>query len=161
MLMIGAFYAFVLILAEALEVPIKAFNKKFAWTQGRAYSAFKIIRTFFIVSVGMFFIKMPTLSQGFAYESLIFSKPIAHVASKGAWPVILGLETLDFVVLIVALIVWSIVSILNKKCEIRDCLAKINIVPRWLIFIVMIKVVVLAGFYGGSLDAASFIYQGF
>lgn len=74
----------------------------------------------------------------------------------------LGVDEKDFHIMIYALLVFLLVSALQEKYgSVRECIAKQNIVFRYMLWILLIVATLLFGYYGSAYDATSFIYQGF
>ncbi|MCQ2529959.1 MAG: hypothetical protein MJ086_01705 [Lachnospiraceae bacterium] len=165
----GLYYALIIIVATVLDGPIKKFDSRFPkLVASKAYGVFCAARTYFLAMIGAFFFFMPTIKEGMAYLGNIFKKPVQGLISipeTGIEKVtdikLLGVDLLDFVVILLGVILWIVLATLHKKKDIRDRLSDMNIVLRWLILLVMLLVVIIVGNYGGNLEAGSFIYQGF
>ncbi len=74
---------------------------------------------------------------------------------------IIGLDTCDFVILVVSLIVLFVVQLLARKGDVREKLFKQNIVFRWTVLYILIFAVIIFGCYGEGYDATAFIYRRF
>ncbi|MCQ2513363.1 MAG: hypothetical protein MJ092_08285 [Lachnospiraceae bacterium] len=165
----GLYYAFIIIVATVLEVPIKRFDNKFPKLVGsKAYGIFCAARTYFLAMIGAFFFFMPTIKEGMAYLGNIFKKPaigLVSIPKTGIEKVtdikLLGVDLLDFAVILLGVILWIVLATLHKKKDVRERLSGMNIVLRWAIILVIIMVVIIVGNYGGNFEAGSFIYQGF
>lgn len=73
----------------------------------------------------------------------------------------LGLDRIDFWIMIYGLLILLIVSIFQQKGSVRERIAQQNLLFRWQLWILLFVVVLLFGMYGEGYDAASFIYGGF
>ena len=73
----------------------------------------------------------------------------------------MGLDFIEFTIAIVALFILLTVSILQQKEDVRERIARKNIVVRWIIWYALLFYVILLGYYGPGYSAAEFIYQGF
>lgn len=125
------------------------------------FKLFRKIRTFVLISIGLMFFNADSLSTGFKMLFRAFGRGGSTAHYNGDL-FGLGLEKIDWMVVIIALVVMLIVSIINeKKGDIRDVIAKRNIIVRWSIFYAMIFFVMIFGNYGPGYDAAQFIYQAF
>lgn len=122
---------------------------------------FKRLRTFVLISIGLMFFNSDSLSAGFKMLARAFGVGNGS-ATYNEGLVGLGLEVIEWHVLAVALLIVLVVSIINeKKGDVRDVIARQNIVIRWSIFYIIILMVVVFGNYGPGYDAADFIYQAF
>lgn len=73
-----------------------------------------------------------------------------------------GLNQQNFWLAIFAVIVLFAVDYMKEKgIEIRESIAKRNIIIRWLIYYVAIFSIIVFGIYGSGYDASSFIYMQF
>ncbi len=73
----------------------------------------------------------------------------------------LGLDRLDFWVMIFGLMILFIVSKYQQKGSVREIIARQNLVFRWILWLGLFIVVLLFGMYGEGYDPAEFIYEGF
>ena len=72
-----------------------------------------------------------------------------------------NLEMADFNVLIISLIILFGVELISRKGDVREKLAKQNIVFRWIILYALIFTVIIFGCYGAEYNPAAFIYGQF
>ena len=63
--------------------------------------------------------------------------------------------------MVLSVFVLLVVDMLQEKIQIRETLAKQNIIFRWIIIFAGLFAVILFGIYGPGYDAASFIYEQF
>ncbi len=73
----------------------------------------------------------------------------------------LGLDSLDFWVLVFGMFVLMIVSQTQQRGSVRAIIAKQNLVFRWLLWLALFVAVLLFGMYGEGYNPADFIYRGF
>lgn len=73
----------------------------------------------------------------------------------------LGLDRIDFWIMIYGLGLLFVISMYHQKGSVREMIAAQNLVFRWLLWILLFVAVLLFGMYGEGYDAASFIYGGF
>lgn len=163
-LLSGAFFAVIIILSTVLDPVIKKFRKRFSkLVESLPYIVFMTLRTMLLSMMGAFFVFMPSVREGLAYLFHITKAPsgsIVEAAAEGDFLKVFGLDLPDFIVLILAFVVWIIVSRLHAKKDPRERLAGMPVFFRWLILLVLILAVVILGNYGG-LDTGSFVYQAF
>ena len=73
-----------------------------------------------------------------------------------------GLETFDYIILIIYVVALLIIGILQEKNKnIYESFSKKNILIRYFVYIFIIICIVLLGIYGEGYDTASFIYGQF
>ncbi len=73
----------------------------------------------------------------------------------------LGLDRIDFGIMIFGLLVLFVVSKYQQKGSVRETIAKQNLVFRWILWLGLFVAVLLFGMYGEGYDPADFIYGGF
>ncbi|MBR2696492.1 MAG: MBOAT family protein [Parasporobacterium sp.] len=166
-LLSGAFFAVIIILSTVFDPLIRKFRKRFSkLVESIPYKIFMTLRTMLLSMMGAYFVFMPTVRDGAAYLFHIGKVPAGKITemvvnSDGVSELqILGLDLPDFLVLVLAFILWIVVSRLHAKKDPRERIAGWNIVIRWAVLVVFVLVVVLLGKYGG-LDTGSFVYQAF
>ena len=130
--------------------------------ESRGWKLFQIIRTFIIVSIGRMMVRAYRFKA-----SLIMFKAMTHRWWDLTFIVdgslkSLGLNTANWIVLIIALIVLFYVDIKHEQgISMRERIAEKPIYIRWAIFYLAIIIVLIFGVYGPQYDAASFIYEQF
>lgn len=138
------------------ELIAPAFKKK----SNKVLDILRMIRTFFLISIGLLFFNASSLTDGFAMIKAAFKAWNPNILWDGSL-LELGLSIKDWAILIFALLVMWAVSFLQTKGSVRDMLAKKNIVIRWIVLYALLFFVIIFGQYGPGFDAAEFIYQGF
>lgn len=165
-LLAAAYYAVIIIAGMLMERPAKKFFEKYPRLgRSKGYQIFRTVRTYLLSVPGAYLMLMPSVKNGFNYLFSIFARPHAPLITYtenglAGGLTILGLDLYDFVILILAIILWIFVTTLHKKKDVRVRLAEMNIVGRWAILMAVVTATVLFGLYGGG-DLTSFIYQGF
>lgn len=124
---------------------------------GRCLPILRRLRTFVLISIAFVFFRADSLTQGLVFLSKFFKSWSLFSGETGK----LGLDTVDWMILLVSLLVLLCVSILQQKANITERLARTNIVLRWCILFAGLFAVIIFGNYGPGYDAAEFIYQGF
>ena len=122
------------------------------------FKFFQILRTVFIVNIGMLIFRADTLSA--AYHMFIscfqnFHLDLSVIAH-------LGLSVADVSIILIGTLVVFIMSLIKEKgIHIRESISKWNIVPRWSFYLTSLFVVIIFGAYGRGYDIVSFIYAQF
>lgn len=123
---------------------------------------FQMLRTFILISLGRFF------SRGDDFKAAIHM----FVQMTKKWYdlsfivdgslINLGLDTANWVLLLIALFVLFAVDCLHERgVQIRESIARQNIVFRWIVYYAAILVILIFGIYGPAYDSAIFIYEQF
>ena len=73
----------------------------------------------------------------------------------------LGLDSKDFLIAIVGILLVIIVDIMQRKFNLRIQLSKQNIIFRWAIYLVAVLVILVFGMYGPGYSMQQFIYSQF
>ena len=73
----------------------------------------------------------------------------------------LGLDRLDFWVMIFGLMVLFVVSKYQQRGSVREIIARQNLAFRWILWIGLLMAVLIFGMYGEGYNPADFIYGGF
>lgn len=129
-------------------------------TEAFSYKLYQCIRTFLLFSFAMIFFRASSVSNAISI--------IKHIFIFNPWVLIdhsslftLGLDNLDFNVLIISLCVLFIVEYLQLKGNVTDRLLKQNVIFRWTILYLLIFAVLIFGMYGPGFDTTTFIYRQF
>ena len=72
-----------------------------------------------------------------------------------------GLRIPDLAVIVISVLLLILVDILQEKWHLREEIAKMPLVIRWLIYYGIIVLIVLWGMYGSTYSASDFVYGGF
>lgn len=156
-------YHFALILLGNLTEPLfRSLCEKLKINrESKAYAAFRIIRTFILVIFGELFFRATTLTSGFEMCKLIFTNfDITTIFSETIFT--LGLDIFDFLIIFITLIVVLIISIQREKGKnVRESIAKKNIILRWTIYYILILSIIIFGAYGNNYVPVEPIYAEF
>ncbi|MCF0114526.1 MAG: MBOAT family protein [Erysipelotrichaceae bacterium] len=126
---------------------------------GRVMVQRVITTLLFMVSV--IFLRSDSLAHGIELIVSMFSVYNPWVLFNGNL-LSLGMDGMDFVVLLVAIMIWIIVSYLQEKeIVIRDVIARQPFMFRWVVYLSLIVIVMVFGTYGFGFNAEEFIYGGF
>ena len=118
----------------------------------------QMTRTFILCCVGRIFFRAGSLTI-----ALKICKRILMNTSIGALfnHTVYGLEAKDVLVAVFAVIILWCVDMLQEKMNLRETLAKQNIIFRWVLIFVGIFAIIIYGIYGPGYDVSSFIYEQF
>ena len=72
-----------------------------------------------------------------------------------------GLDRANFNLAFISIVFLMIIEVFQERCNIRDEIAKCNIIVRWTVYFAGIFAVLVLGIYGPGYNAAAFIYQQF
>ena len=150
------------IVLEELWAPgfIRLLQKMHINPQSRGVDVFRILRTFFLVNIGFVFFRADSVRT--AWYMLVNGVRIINVQALFDGSMLyLGLDLIEWIIVIVSIGMLFIVSILQQEKSIRERIAGKNIVVRWILLYALLFYVILLGYYGPGYSAAEFIYQGF
>lgn len=124
------------------------------------WKSFQYIRTFFIVVFGRIFPRAESFSVAVMMFGSIFVKnqnvPFTDTILS------LGLNEVDFLVIIVSCILWFLISYIEEtRCQVRDLLDEKPLGLRWALLLALFAAILSLGIYGPGYDASAFIYRGF
>ena len=141
---------------EALKARLHIENEAFGW------KFFQMVRTFFLCSVGRFFSRSRSVSQAFAMMGAAATGFFDFSCIVDGTLLTLGLNTANWVVLFVSILVLLVVDIVHEQgISIRELIASQGIVFRWAIYLIALAIPLIFGIYGTGYESASFIYQQF
>lgn len=165
----GLLHWFYIVFGEATLPFFKKLNGKLHIPmEGRAADIFRVIRTFILVNIGNTFFR--AASAGTAVRMLrgVFTGGRSALAGEGFAQ--LGLDRIEWLLLIFSILVLIVFSVLQHRDElaglddthaVRRRIAALPFIPRWLFYFAALFFVILFGQYGPGYSAAEFIYQGF
>ena len=143
-------YHFVLILGGSLLVPLVESTNKYLHLNPEwpVYKFFQMLRTTIFVIIGELFFRAEGLKNGL----LMFRKIFTDFSFSTLNEDLLfscGLNTSDFLIVGITLVIVFIVSIFNEKgLSVRKMLAEKNTVLRWTVLYALIVFILLFGAYG-------------
>lgn len=156
-------YHFFFILMGSLFAPL--FVKFYEVTKinrdSLAVRVFAAIRTTIIVIFGELFFRAPTLTAGFAIFKKIFTDfSLSSFINGKVFK--LGLDRHDFLIIAITLIILFVFSLLKEKnVNIREAVAKKNIVLRWSLYYLLIFYLLIFGAYGTGYVPVDPMYASF
>ena len=151
------FYQIAGYLLKPLKVKfIKTFKIK---TEVFSFKFFQVIVTFMLVNFAWIFFKANSFSSAITIikNSFYFNPWILLNGSIFK----LGLDSKDFLIAIVGIVLVIIVDLMQRKISLRIQLSKQNIMFRWATYIVAVVVILVFGMYGPGYSLQQFIYAQF
>ena len=128
--------------------------------KGRLIRGVRIVRTFFLVCIGDLFFRAESVGDALAMLRGAVSVWNPSVLWNGAL-FELGLDWMEMVIVVVALLLLWGVSLMQQKGSVRERIAGRALPVRWIIWYALLFGVILLGCYGPGYSAGEFIYQGF
>ena len=157
----GLFHAALLIGSQVFEPVFKWLTKKLHIdTENFSWYLWQMLRTFTLCCIGRIFFRADGLKNAFSLikKMVLDTNPTSLFSYDFAT---FGFVTKDIVLMVLSVFVLLVVDMLQEKMQIRETLAKQNIIFRWIIIFAGLFAVILFGIYGPGYDAASFIYEQF
>ncbi len=155
------YWTILVVLSSAMENRLAKLSVRLKInTESVIWHCFQSTRTFLLYAFGFFTVS----PQNFTDMVTAFF----HMVSK--WnPWILfdgslysyGLDQANFRLAIFSIIFLMIIDVFQERCNVRDAVARCNIVIRWAVYLAGIFAVLIFGIYGPGYNAAAFIYQQF
>jgi len=125
------------------------------------YQGFQIIRTTLLVCVGELFFRANTLTDGFKMFGKMISE-FSFESFKNGIILNIGLDKKDYLLISCFVVLIFIISILKEKgINVREFVAKRNVVIRWGIYYVLIIGIIVFGAYGLGYVPLDPIYANF
>lgn len=153
---------FVFMMFEDILEPItdKLFKKIAINKDVFSYKVFCIIRTYLLFSIALVFFRANSVGQAFeVFKSIFVYNPWVLLDNSSIY--IMGIDLLDFRILIIGLMILFVVERLSIDGDVIEKLFKQNIVFRWLIIYALFFFVLIYGWYGPGYNPADFIYANF
>ena len=157
----GIYYGVIMSISLILEPSYAVWKEKLHIKDGKLWMLFCMVRTWLIVFVADVLIRSENLAQaGAIYTSFLTRLHIGSLLSREITSY--GLNKYDFMLLIVVLLVWLMVSVLEERGQnVRTYLAEKPAPVRWFCYYGIVLTLLITGIYGGGYDTAMFMYQSF
>ena len=157
----GIYYGVIMSVSLILEPGYAVWKEKLHMKDGKLWMLFCMVRTWLIVFVADVLIRSENLAQAGAIYSSLFTR--LHIGSLLSREITsYGLSKYDFMLLIVVLLIWLVVSVLEERGQ--DVRTYLNGKPapvRWFCYYGIVLILLITGIYGGGYDTAMFMYQSF
>lgn len=129
--------------------------------KSKSYGIFQIIRTAFIVNIGMLIFRADTLEQAVSMFTSIFTKMPSSCVNPGASQGF-GLDVFDYIIVAVGvLIVFAVSLMMEKGIDVRARIAKLPFAVKFIGFMAAIFIVIIFGAYGDGYGVVDLIYANF
>ena len=134
--------------------------------QGRFLHRLRVLRTFFLVTVGNIFFRADTAADGFGMLLSGFGiggsgRPGAAADMERVSFASFSMDAAEWGILLVSLLILLISSVWAEKKDFREKIAGNPLPVRWAVYMGFLFFVILFGSYGPGYTASAFIYQGF
>lgn len=157
-ILFGLYHFIMISIGNILRPKFTKLYTKLNISKSKVLVFFQIIKTSFFVIIGELIFNSTTINQAFNMIKKIFTN--FNFNSKELFS--LGLDLPDYFILIISLIVILIVSIKKEKnINLRDQLAKKNIVVRWIILYILIFSILIFGAFGPGYQPVDPMYADF
>jgi D-alanyl-lipoteichoic acid acyltransferase DltB (MBOAT superfamily) len=157
----GMLNCFFIVLSEELVPLYGKFHNRFGLKEKKLYGLFEMVRMFTLMNLIRISDLFPDVSVYFAKLGSLIINPNISLLWNGKL-MELGLSGLDYGILCFGIVIMLTVSIIGEfKGNVREVLAKQNIVLRYAVIFALFLVVLLAGSYGIGYNASNFIYNQF
>ncbi|NLD20420.1 MAG: MBOAT family protein [Clostridiales bacterium] len=157
----GFYNAILMVLGMMFKPAFEKINRFFGInTKCLSWKVWQIIRTFFIMAAGKCITRSVNVAAGIEMlkkcaDLMDFNNIVYRLFS-------MGLNVSNCFVLILALVLFLIVSIMQENdISIREKMSQQILPFRWSVYIFMILAVIIFGMYGEGFDVSQFIYRGF
>lgn len=128
-------------------------------TEAWSWTLFARLRTACLFTLSVSFGRALSLSDGLKMWSRVFELNPWIFVDGSLYR--LGLDRLDFWMMIFGLALIYIISQYQQKGSVREIVARQNLVFRWVLYLGLFIAVLLFGMYGEGYNPADFIYGGF
>ena len=156
-------YHFVLILTANIITPyiIKLCAKLKINRDSILYKSISIIKTTILVIIGEMFFRANSLTAGLDMFKKIFTNFNINSIFNGSI-LKLHIDVYDlFIILVVLIIVFASSILKEKDINIRELVARQNIIVRWLLYYSLILFIIIFGAYGVGYKPVNPIYANF
>ena len=152
---------FFIMLSEELDPVYIWVKKKLKINESKYYyRAFQIIRTFILMcSLRMFDLYRNVPVTFKMLGTTLYKWNVKEVFTTGIWN--LGINPADYIILIFGTIILFTVSMMSRRENMRDIIAKKGYVLRGVVYGVLFISIIVFGAYGMGYDASQFIYNQF
>lgn len=156
----GVMNGVVIIISLEFEPLYRWFHNKFNVKNTFAFRLFQIIRTVLLMSSLRMFDCYRDVPLTFKMFGSMFTNFNFSELFNGSL-MNLGLSQADYIVLIIALIILTSVSLLQRNGSVREKLAEKPMLLRYSVTYVFIIIILVFGAYGVGYDSSQFIYNQF
>ena len=158
----GMYHFVLILLGRIIEPLVKKINTRLHINNKNfAYRCIQIIRTTILVFIGELFFRAAGLKVGLE----MFGKMITNFSLEqiqNGTVLNLGIDIHDFIIMGVIVAVIFVISLFKEKgINIREAIAKKNIIIRWSLYYTLIIAIIVFGSYGLGIVALDPMYANF
>ena len=156
----GLLNSIIMLVSQEFKPLYEKADKKIGYRKLKYYKVFEIIRTTIIVCCLQMLDYYRNIAEAFRmFFSMFTGGNYINVFTKGMWNI--GISVADYIVLFAGVIIMFVVSLLERKCPVREQLAHKNYIIRYSVFLVLFLLIVVFGTYGIGYESSQFIYNQF
>ena len=153
----GMLNGVIIIISMELEPVYKSFNKRCAFTGGKIYGGFRIIRTFILMAI-LRMLDYNTVAGYFKSLRLMvtdfsFGRLIGTDYSQ------LGLDMANWIVAVLGCLIILMVDFIGRKKSYSEVIFKRGTLVSFGLIGLMIAVIIIFGMYGIGYEGKAFIYS--
>lgn len=153
----GMLNGVIIIISMELEPVYKSFNKRCAFTGGKIYGVFRIIRTFILMAI-LRMLDYNTVAEYFKSLCLLvtdfsFGRLIVTDYSQ------LGLDMANWIVAVLGCLIILMVDFIGRKKSYSEVIFKRGTLVSFGLIGLMIAVIIIFGMYGIGYEGKAFIYS--
>ena len=142
----GLLNSIIMLVSQELKPLYEKADNRLGYRKLKYYKVFEIIRTTAIVCCLQMLDYYRDIAEAFRmFFSMFTGGNYAAVFTKGMWSI--GLSAADYIVLFAGVVIMFAVSLLERKCPVRDRLAKKNYIIRYTVFLVIFLLIAVFGIY--------------
>ena len=158
----GMYHFVLILLGRIIEPQVKKINTKFNIDNKKWwYKTIQIIRTTLLVFIGELFFRANGLKAGLEMFKTMVTNFTFKSFTNGTIQQ-MGLDMQDFILIVIVVIALYIIGILKEKgINIRESVARKNIVVRWAIYYCLILTIIIFGSYGLGIVPLDPMYANF
>lgn len=153
----GLLNGIIILVSLELEPLYNKFNKRFEFTKGRIYSAFRMVRTFCLMAI-LRMLDYNTV-KGYIESILLVITDFSIERLVGMEFTQLGLDKANWLVVLLGVILILVVDFIGRKRSYDEIVLKKGIVVSYSLIAIMIVIIVIFGMYGIGYEGKAFIYS--
>ena len=156
----GLLNSIIMLVSQELKPLYEKADNRLGYRKIKYYKVFEIIRTTAIVCCLQMLDYYRNIAEAFRmFFSMFTGGNYAAVFTKGMWSI--GLSAADYIVLFAGVVIMFVVSLLERRCPVREQLAQKNYIIRYIVFLVIFLLIAVLGIYGTGYESSQFIYNQF
>ncbi len=126
-----------------------------------SFRLFQMTRTFLLCCVGRVFFYANSVGDALKIFKHMWDYNNPWVLLNGGVFVQAGVDTYDYVIIFVSIIILWAVSMMQERFKVREKLEEQNLLFQWLVVYAAIFIIFIFGIYGEGFNAADFLYRDF